>query len=159
MQHFLSFHLSYYKPHSACVYFRASFLQHPLLCPCPIYTETIHLPRPLHGLCQPVFASLCLFLALPHFSFFISQAIPVCIPPLASQNPKSMPSSSPAHPGSVSSPVCDAGGCLASAPSVCGMCCVARGSWHQHLPLALELQAMMVIPRCFKHVNSCCCHC
>lgn len=48
IQHFLSLHLSYYKPHSACFPFRASLLQYPLLCLCPISTENIHLLRNIH---------------------------------------------------------------------------------------------------------------
>lgn len=44
---------------------------------------------------------------------------------------------------------------LPQLPGCVGCGAWARGSRHQHLPLVLELRAVMVIPRCFKHVNSC----
>lgn len=61
MQHFLSFHLCYYKPYSACVYFRASLLQYPLFCLCPICTEDIYLPSPTWA----VPACICFSLLAP----------------------------------------------------------------------------------------------
>lgn len=142
MQHFLSFHLCCYKSYSACVYFRASLLQYPLFLLCPICTEDIYLPSPHMGcaslyLLLPACSLLCHI--YPNMLSFVSQAIAVCIPFLPSQIPKACPALAQ-HTLELSSVVS------------------AHGSWHQHLPLALEIQATLVIPRCFKHVNSCCCY-
>lgn len=143
MQHFLSFNMSYYKPNSGCVSFRASLLQYPLFCLCLISTENIHLPRNIH--CR---GCASLYLPLPTCSLlchiysdmlsFVSQGTAFCISLLPSPNPQSMPRPSPAQPGALLSS--GSVGCLVS----------AHGLWHQHLPLALELQAMLAIPRCFK---------
>lgn len=88
----------------------------------------------------------CSFLChiYPNMLSCASQAIPVCIPPVASQNPKSTPST----PWECISPRV---WCwklpLLSSQGVWDVLCQ-----HQHLPLALELQATMVIPSCFEHI-------
>lgn len=145
MQHFLPFHLSYYKPYSLCL-FQSIIIYSNILC--SAYVQFVLKISTFLGpmWAVPVFASPCLLFALSHLPnmlSFVSQAIAVCIPLLPSQNLKS---SSPAHPGA-----------LLSSQGVWDVLS-ARGSWHHHLPLALELQAMLVMPRCFKHVNSCCCY-
>lgn len=117
MQHFLSFHQPYYRPHSACVYFRASLLQYPLFCVQFVLKISTFLGHCMGCASLYLLLPACSLLChiYPDMLGFVSQAIAVCIPypsPAIPKSPKHVqlqPSTPPQLPGCV--------GCVVSAPT------------------------------------------